>query len=316
MKKNNIKFIIRALISIAVLCFLLSKIEFSSLKQTLCNFNPLFYICAVLVLFIHLFFLAYAWRITLLGKNINIAQKDIYRAVLTSFFFGSFLPSAMGPDIILTFNIGKSLPEKQHAPSSLLFIRLIHVAAIFLVSGIVLFFIAKTFALKQILVLTWILSLSIWISYWIAIHPASRRLAERISNRHRWLRFIHKIFHSFSTFGLDNKVLIKVWFLGLCMAFIKVMIDYLIARALGLHIPYLWFLGLVPAISIITLLPISIAGLGVREGAYVGVFSNMGIPAANSFSISLMVFTLNIILCLIGGVLYLIHGAHVKHKSL
>lgn len=303
------------LISIAILIFLFSKIDFSSLKNVLSNFNPLFYIFAILVVFIHQYIWAYTWKTALSEKNIIIKQKDIYRAVLTSYFFGTFLPSAIGPDIILTFNIGKSLPEKEHAPSSLLFIRLLNMSAILLLSGIVLFFISRTFALKQVLILTWILLLSIWAIYWMATHPKSRRLVEKIALRYKWLNFLYKIFHSFSTFGTDTKISFKIWLLGLCMAFLRVLLDYSIARALGLHIPYIWFLGLVPSISVISLLPISIAGLGVREGAYVAIFSNMGIAPASSFSISLMIFTFTILLCLTGGILYLIHGSHVKHSE-
>lgn len=313
-KKQTIKIILRATISIVLLGILFSKIEFHNLKEIICNFKPIFYTYAICVLFFHQYLWAYTWRIALKEKNININHKSIYRAVLTSYFFGTFLPSSLGPDLILTFNIGKSLQEKQHAPSSLLFIRLMNITSTLLVSGIILMFISHTFVLRQLLISTWFLLLLTWISYWIAIHPKSNKLVERIANKYQYLRFIYKISHSFYTFGLDNKVSTRIWLLGLTMSFVKVLVDYLIALSLGIHIPYLCFLGLVPIISIISLLPISIAGLGVREGAYIGIFSNMGIQSVKSFSISLTVFTLNIWLCIIGGIFYLIHGAHVKSK--
>lgn len=316
MKKTAVNTSIRLLISFAILWFLISKIEFSKLKGTMSNFNPLLYISAILLLFIHQYIWATMWRITLLEKNIKVKPGEIYRAVLTSYFFGTLLPSSIGPDIVLTYNIGKTLQEKHHAPSSLLFIRLMNMTGILFVSGIVLMFLSKTFFLRQILILTWLLLLLIWIAYWLAVHPGSREKLERVVKKYPFLGFIYKIFHSFSTFGLDKKVTLKIWLLGIAMTFLKVVFDYIIARSLGLHIPYIWFLGLVPSASIISLLPVTIAGLGLREGAYVVLFSNMGIAPANSFSISLLVFTLNIWLCITGGILYLIHGAHVKSKSL
>ena len=314
MKKNTLKIILRIVVSIAVLAFLFSRINFGIFKDILSQFNPLFYILAICVLLAHQLVWAFAWKITLQEKNVTIAMKDIYRAVLTSYFFGSFLPSSVGPDLVLAFNIGKSLPEKQHAPSSLMFIRLMSLTATFLISGIILIFIAHTFALRQIMLLTWGILLTIWVCYWLAVHPLSRKFIQRIANQYHWLRFIYKILDSFSTLGQDKKVPVRVWFLALLMVFLKVSIDFTIALSLGIYIPYIWFLGLIPTVTVISLIPISIAGLGIREGAYVAVFANMGVPATASLAISLTIFSLNILLCLIGGLLYLIHGTHVKYN--
>jgi uncharacterized protein (TIRG00374 family) len=256
---------------------------------------------------------AYAWKITLEEKHAKIKFLEIFRAVLTSYFFGTFLPSSLGPDIILTFNIGRALPEKQHAPSSLLFIRIINMAGILLASGIALMLLPQFFLIKNILIFTWILLLCIWAAYWIALHPFVRKIFEKIIEKYpKYFNPIYKVFDSFSTFGMDKKVLLRVWGAGIGMALVKVCIDYTIARSLGIKVPYLWFLALIPAVSIISMIPVSIAGLGIREGAYIGIFAIMGVSSAQSLSISLTVFTLNLVLCIIGGILYLIHGTFVK----
>lgn len=316
MKKNTIKIILRALISIAILGFLLYKIDLTQLKTVLSNFNPAFYLLGIIILIAYQFILAYAWKAALSEKNILIKQKNIFRAIITSCFFAAFLPSSIGADLVLTFNIGKSLPQKEHAPSSFLFIRILGFSSSLFVAGIALMFIAHNFALRQVMVLMWVALLAIWICFWIAIHPKARRIVEKLATRFKWLSFIYKMLDSFSSFGKDRKIVLKIWLIGLVMVFLKTSIDYFMARSLGLNLPYIWFLALVPSISIITLLPISIAGLGVREGAYVGLFKNMGVPAASSFSISIMLFSLNIVLGIIGGILYLIYGTHVKSKHL
>lgn len=315
--KNTAKFILRIIISVCLLVFLFSKIDLHSIKTTFKNFNPVIYIFAVIILLVHQVLWAYAWKITLEEKNAKFKFSAIYRAVLTSYFFGTFLPSSLGPDIILTFNIGRSLSEKQHAPSSLLFIRIVNSAGILLVSGIALMLLPQTLVIRHILILTWLLFLAVWIVYWIALHPFVRKIFEKILSKYpRYFHIIYKIFHSFSTFGMDKKALIRIWTASLGMAFLKVLIDYTIAYSLGIRIPYIWFLALIPSVSFISLLPVSIAGLGVREGAYVGLFAMLGVSSAYSISISLTVFTLNILLCVIGGILYLVHGTIIKLKPL
>jgi uncharacterized protein (TIRG00374 family) len=316
-KKNTVNLIIRITVSVCALWYLFTKIDLHGLKNALNNFNPAIYFLAFLVILLHQAVWAYTWKITLEEKNVKIKFTDIYRAVLTSYFFGTFLPSSLGPDIILTFNIGRSLPEKQHAPSSLLFIRIMNTAAILLVSGLALLFMPKLFVIRQILVLTWLLMLSVWICYWIAVHPFVRKIFERVLSKYpKSFNIVYKIFFSFTTFGLDQKALIKIWTGGLIMALLKVLIDYTTARSLGAHIPYLWFLSFIPSVSIISMIPISIAGLGIREGAYVALFAALGVSSGISLSISLTVFSLNLLLCVIGGVLYLIHGAYLKLKNI
>jgi uncharacterized membrane protein YbhN (UPF0104 family) len=159
--------------------------------------------------------------------------------------------------------------------------------------------------------------LSVWICYWIAVHPFVRKIFERVLSKYpKSFNIVYKIFFSFTTFGLDQKALIKIWTGGLIMALLKVLIDYTTARSLGAHIPYLWFLSFIPSVSIISMIPISIAGLGIREGAYVALFAALGVSSGISLSISLTVFSLNLLLCVIGGVLYLIHGAYLKLKNI
>jgi len=315
-KKQNLKVILRIGISILILGFLFAKTDLKNLKNTISNFNPYIYGGAFIILLVHQGLWAYAWKITLEEKNTKLKFSEIFRAVIISHFFGTFLPSSLGPDIILTFNIGRSLPEKQHAPSSLLFIRIINMAGILLASGIALMLLPQFFLIKNILIFTWIFLLGIWIAYWIALHPIVRKIFDKIIQKYpKYFRTIYKIFDSFSTFGMDKKVLIKVWVAGIGMALIKVCIDYTIARSLGIKVPYLWFLALIPAVSIISMIPISIAGLGIREGAYIGFFAIMGVSSSQSISISLTVFTLNLLLCLTGGILYLTHGTFVKLKN-
>jgi len=63
---------------------------------------------------------------------------------------------------------------------------------------------------------------------------------------------------------------------------------------------------LVPAVLEIAMLPISIAGWGVREGAAVVAFGTLGIPAAVAFGASVLFALLTLALGLFGGLSWLI----------
>jgi hypothetical protein len=89
---------------------------------------------------------------------------------------------------------------------------------------------------------------------------------------------------------------------------LQIMADVLVARALGIGAPAGVFFLFVPVTTAALLVPISISGLGVREGLYVTLFGQIGVGAAEAAALSLGVFSLDVMMGLIGGVLYLAAG--------
>ncbi|HEY7688339.1 MAG TPA: lysylphosphatidylglycerol synthase domain-containing protein, partial [Dongiaceae bacterium] len=62
-----------------------------------------------------------------------------------------------------------------------------------------------------------------------------------------------------------------------------------------------------PVIFLLSNLPISIAGIGVREAAFVSLFGAVGASAEQALALSLSFFALGVLNNLIGGLLYLIY---------
>jgi hypothetical protein len=60
-----------------------------------------------------------------------------------------------------------------------------------------------------------------------------------------------------------------------------------------------------PVITLITLLPISIGGLGARELAMMYMFGSLGIGRDSVVAVSLTVHAMNLVLSLAGGPLFI-----------
>ena len=83
----------------------------------------------------------------------------------------------------------------------------------------------------------------------------------------------------------------------------------LIGTALGLDLPLAYYMIFVPITSLVLVLPISFAGLGVREGAYVFLFTQAGAVPEVALSMSLLVYVLGTVVPgLIGGIIYVLRG--------
>ncbi len=81
--------------------------------------------------------------------------------------------------------------------------------------------------------------------------------------------------------------------------------NYLVARSVGVEISIVALAWIVSAVSLVHLLPISLAGLGVREGAYVMLLQQYGVPPAEGLALSLAVFLVILAQALLGGALEL-----------
>jgi hypothetical protein len=71
--------------------------------------------------------------------------------------------------------------------------------------------------------------------------------------------------------------------------------------------PWVFFM-FVPITTAALLVPISIAGFGVREGLYVALFGQLGVEPALAVALSLATYGLDILSGLVGGAIYLIAG--------
>jgi len=79
----------------------------------------------------------------------------------------------------------------------------------------------------------------------------------------------------------------------------------LVADSLGVNLPFVSWIVIVPPVSLIQLVPVSLAGWGVRELGFVVVLAGFGIPAEAALAASLLVGLCMIVIGLPGGLLWL-----------
>ena len=85
------------------------------------------------------------------------------------------------------------------------------------------------------------------------------------------------------------------------------LVVFLLAQALGSRVELLSVMVIFPFVLLLSMLPISLAGWGVREGAMVMFFGLIGLSAKISLSASLLFGICMFLAALPGGVLWLIY---------
>jgi uncharacterized protein (TIRG00374 family) len=103
---------------------------------------------------------------------------------------------------------------------------------------------------------------------------------------------------------LDQPILLLLSIvLGACYQLIAIWINFRFGQDLGVGMSFAdwcWVFGL---ISLVSMLPFTIAGLGLREGSFVGALTLFAVPAEKALALSLAIFALLLFGAAIGAVL-------------
>ena len=113
-------------------------------------------------------------------------------------------------------------------------------------------------------------------------------------------------------FKKNPGIFIKSMYFSVPIQILTPIIFWVTAKAFNCQTEIIYFLILVPIVMIVTLIPITIAGLGTGQVAAVAFFHLIGIDKNVSANISLLNSAFTIALGLLGGIFYVA----VSHRKL
>jgi uncharacterized membrane protein YbhN (UPF0104 family) len=86
----------------------------------------------------------------------------------------------------------------------------------------------------------------------------------------------------------------------------NVLLVWLIGQAIGAPVPAIYYWIFVPMVSLLTLLPVSINGMGIREGCTVLFLAPLGVSEGTALCLALLWFSVLTVVSLSGGGVYLL----------
>ncbi len=108
-------------------------------------------------------------------------------------------------------------------------------------------------------------------------------------------------------------VLIKIAGLSVALNSILISIIIVLATSIGIDVHPSYFFAIFPLTAIVTVLPFSFNGMGLREGAFVYLLSLQNVPFEKALSLSLCLFVVQCSAGFAGGIAYAI-GLHKKNN--
>jgi uncharacterized protein (TIRG00374 family) len=225
-------------------------------------------------------------------------------------FLGLFLPGSQGMDFFRILFIERRHPGSRGVAGSTVVIeRIIGFLLLGLFALLALPFVYDGERFRPVLVLVlamdsglFLLLLAVFLVRWKAPAPGGSCLARMVS---RALQYLHRLHQAVQRFpyrrGLFPTVL---WIAAFQLSLVTVV--HLLFLAFDQPVPFVQNLLLYPLIGMLTVVPLTVSGFGVREGAFVFFYSLVGVPAEVAVGVSLLTYLLVIgIPSLLGGLLLL-----------
>lgn len=306
MKKGRvIKTIIKILLTTGLLTWFLYRTD---LNKILASWNLLSFNIILGVILIYctaIFVNSIKWFILL-------PQYSILKLYIVNFigqYYSILLPGQITGEAVKAYRLGKGKKDAEQVAASVLIDKVTGFIGILIVGITGFFFTNKDISLWVVMfflcgilicIIT-LLSLQIKFIYFFILK--NMRILE-----HKLLKFskhINKIIYFIKAWSLYSKRL-KVLFLniilGVIFQLLAILILFFLAKEMGIFLAFIEWCWIFAIVSTVLFLPLTIGGIGMREGTFIGILGGLGISNEKALALSLSIFGLQLLGAFIGGV--------------
>lgn len=301
-RRNVMKYLLKCGVTIGLLLLLFRTIPFGlfSTRFGAADYGLFLGSCGLLI--VSGFTGATAWWYILRTRFPELEWKGVVASHWSGMFFNSFLLSNVGGDLVRGFIIARSEGHRGFVAMSVVLDRLLGLFFLLVIGGL-----SFLIYFRQ-----WL-----WIFGWLVLTFGGvlmllrfmHRLAkgqDRIP-RNGWTRKLQDVVEPLCRFGDSPRhlafMLIMTWVTQVCKIWQNIFVIY----AFGLAIPtfYVWFV--IPLFGIVSALPISIGGLGVREMFAQGLAGPLQVSQPDLVMLSLAGHLAVVLVNSLGGIAVLLH---------
>lgn len=262
------------------------------------------------------------WHLLLRAIDIRLGYSRTARLYMIGAFFNLFLFGATGGDVVKIFYAAREArSEKAGAFLSIVLDRVIGLLALALVSSVVIAwrfddYLSTPIARGLLLTVGMILGGSIAVvvvAALVAILKLERRLPEHLPMR----RAIVDLAVATQRYARNPGTLATALGLSIAGHISLFSTFYFAARAFTDALSYLDVFSVMPVVGTITSIPISLGGIGLREGIFETLFHSLyGLPGATAVLISISGYLITVLWGLVGGVIYLTYRPAGGHAAI
>ena len=309
------KFLFQLCISSLILFYLIFKIDRQILVGSFRDIEISFFILSTCVALSAPIVKAYKYFLLIRGTALSVSVIRLVKIDFIARFYGLILPSALGPAAIRWYKLTKNKNGKSFFLASTMVERLIFIFISLLCGTIPLFFYSDNpaiISLRQNLFGLMVVAYTVLITALIYFFSSTvqnffnrtARSLIRIKNDSKADQFLN----NFSLKDSSLTIIGALSFLSLLWQFIFLSRIYFLFHSISISFSFIEAMWMGSIVLLLQILPVSFAGIGVREGAYAYLFTLLGLPAEKGFLVGVLFLAQMLIVSAIGAVCTLFEG--------
>lgn len=310
MSRKRVFDLLKVVVSLVLIIVLLRSVNLKALWEVVRNANPWYLLAAQLALMLGVAVRAFRWQILVYDQGVDVSLAELTALYFVGFLFNNLLPSGFGGDPVKMYELSRRSKRGAEAVSSVIVDRFMGLLALQAIGLAALAFSWRLVPLQIVILTVALFGASLLAAWVVSYRRLWNALAERVPvfNRLLAIKAVGSLVSSLQSY--TGSALLRSLGVGVIFNILLIAANVLIGTALGVNLPLPYYMIFVPLTSLVLILPISFAGLGVREGTYVFLFSQVGLAQEVALSLSLLVYALGTVVPgLVGGIIYVLRGA-------
>ncbi|MDH3214715.1 MAG: flippase-like domain-containing protein [Candidatus Krumholzibacteria bacterium] len=302
---------LKVVVSTSLLIFLFSKISAESLLVHLHSMNRATIAVGILVFFASNLIGSFQWHLLLTASGVRLAFLQSFRFYFVGLFFNNFLPANIGGDVVKVHNVTRIGSSVYQVIAVTLLDRLLGIFSLcLLATGAVIGvmrFSPIDFLGIYFIIFVGCMAAPLGFYYCEPLSCRLRRLVASIRPLSLDKRG-SSILDYMGEFKSRRLFVARLVLLSVVIQFLRVLTHVLVALGLGVHVdPAVFglFFVFVPLLSLAMIPPITVNGLGVREGLGILLFAGAGIGRTDAFAIEFLTYIVSVLVSLLGVIFFL-----------
>ncbi len=291
-------------VTVGLLAYLASRIDVRSVAQLMAAASW-GWVASALLLYLALQGLC-AWRWLLLARVVSLegTWSRFVRYYYVGMFFNLFLPTGVGGDVYRCYYVARSSADWRRAIISVLADRGVGFGTMCLIAVVATLVFGRVHIPSW---MAWALGACVVIGV-AAVAVAALAATGPFTSLRTSVPLVVEFFRR-------PGLLAVVAGLSILLQTLVIVVNILNGMALQLDVPVVFYFILIPLIAVATMIPVSLNGLGVREGAFVFFLAQVGVPEEQALSLALLWLVVLIASSLIGGLVWLATPAPPKPQE-
>ncbi|CAN5732970.1 lysylphosphatidylglycerol synthase transmembrane domain-containing protein [soil metagenome] len=303
---------LRIVASALMLGYLLTKIDVDPAKVVpeWTTGRALWLVGAVVLTLLGFVLSALRWQQVLAALGLRSRTRRLLSHYLAGQFVANVLPTTIGGDVLRVTRLARDNGESQPSFASVVLERLtgwLVLPVLTLVGFLVNPGLTHLGAATQVAL--GIAGATLVALVLIVVVVADERLGGRLAAKQGWQRFGGAVHLGLAHLRHHPSAAAGILAVGFLYQLVLVLAALAAAHAVGMEqVGPTALLAFFPAVAIAQVLPLSISGVGIREGAFVLFLTPLGVPAEQAIALGLLLYLLNVLVSLLGAPAFAIGG--------